>query len=91
MSGTITDDTERQRYELEIDGHTVFATYRREGDVVAIRHVEAPLPLRGTGAADRLMQGIVAKARAENLKLVPLCGYARAWLRRHREYADLLA
>ena len=62
----------------------------RDGDVVHIRHVEAPVPLRGTGAADRLMVGIAAKARAENLKLLPLCGYARAWLRRHREYADLL-
>ena len=91
MSGTITDDTERQRYELEIDGHTVFATYRREGDVVAIRHVEAPLPLRGTGAADRLMQGIAAKARAERFKLRPLCGYARSWLRRHAEHTELLA
>lgn len=91
MSGTITDDTERQRYELKVDGHTVFATYRREGDVVAIRHVEAPLPLRGTGAADRLMQGIAAKARAEHFKLLPLCGYARSWLRRHAEHKELLA
>ena len=90
MSSTITDNTERQRYEIEVDGQIVFAIYRRDGDVVHIRHVEAPVPLRGTGAADRLMVGIAAKARAENLKLLPLCGYARAWLRRHREYADLL-
>jgi predicted GNAT family acetyltransferase len=91
MSETIRDNSERQRYELDIDGQTVFAIYRRDGNTVHIRHVEAPLPLRGTGVADRLMHGITAKARAENLKLVPLCGYARAWLRRHREYADLLA
>lgn len=91
MSDTINDNVSGQRYEIDIDGEIVFAIYRRDGDVVHIRHVEAPMPLRGTGAADRLMQGIAAKARAENLKLLPLCGYARAWLRRHREYADLLA
>lgn len=91
MSDTVTDHPEQQRYELEIDGQIVFATYRRDGDVVSIRHVEAPVPLRGTGAADRLMQGIVAKARAEGLKLVPLCGYAYAWLRRHAEHADVVA
>jgi uncharacterized protein len=90
MSGEVTDNTARQRYELEIDGQIVFATYRRDGDIVQIRHVEAPLPLRGTGAAERLMQGIVTIARRESLKLVPLCGYAYAWLRRHAEHKDLV-
>ena len=91
MSDAVSDNAVQQRYELEIDGQVVFATYRRDGDVVRIRHVEAPVALRGTGAADRLMHGIAAKARAEGLKLVPLCGYAYAWLRRHREYQELLA
>jgi uncharacterized protein len=91
MSDTITDNAAQQRYELDIGGQTVFAIYRREGDVVYIRHVEAPIPLRGTGAAERLMQGIAEKARTEKLKLVPLCGYARSWLRRHSEHKELLA
>lgn len=91
MSDTITDNSERQHYELDVDGQIVFAIYRRDGDVVSIRHVEAPVLLRGTGAADRLMRGIVAKARAESFRLRPLCGYARAWLRRHPEFSDLLA
>jgi uncharacterized protein len=30
------------------------------------------------------MQGIVESARATGAKIVPLCGYAAAWLRRHR-------
>jgi uncharacterized protein len=29
-------------------------------------------------------------ARAEGLKVVPICSYASAWIRRHREYHDLL-
>lgn len=91
MSDTIRDNSESQRYELEIDGQIVFALYRRAGDTVHIRHVEAPMALRGTGAADRLMQGIAAKARAESFKLLPLCGYARSWLRRHSEHADIVA
>ncbi len=91
MSDTLRDNAIGQRYEIDIDGQTVFAIYRRDGDIVSIRHVEAPVPLRGTGAADRLMQGIVAKARSESFKLRPLCGYARAWLRRHAEHSDLLA
>jgi predicted GNAT family acetyltransferase len=37
------------------------------------------------------MEGVVAHARAEGRKIVPLCGYAAAWMRRHPQHADLLA
>lgn len=91
MTGTVEDNRERNRFELEVDGQTVFADYRRTGDTVYLTHVEAPPSLRGTGAAGRLMEGIAEQARSGRLKLVPYCSYAAAWLRRHREHADLLA
>ncbi|HYD66318.1 GNAT family N-acetyltransferase [Azospirillum sp.] len=47
--------------------------------------------MRGTGAAGRLMQGIMERARAEGLRVVPICSYASLWMRRHREHHDLLA
>ena len=46
MSDPIRDNTERSRYELEIDGQIVFANYRRDGATLSILHVEAPLTLR---------------------------------------------
>jgi predicted GNAT family acetyltransferase len=86
----VIDNTARNQYELPVEGQTVFARYRRNDGVVALLHVEAPVALRGTGAAGRLMQGIVELARQENEKLVPLCSYAAAWMKRHPETADLL-
>ena len=86
----VTDNTTSHQYELPVEGQTVFARYRRNGDTVAILHVEAPVALRGSGAAGRLMQGIVDLARQKNEKLVPLCSYAAAWMKRHPETADLL-
>ncbi|MFC3676856.1 GNAT family N-acetyltransferase [Ferrovibrio xuzhouensis] len=85
---TVTDNPDRHRFELDVDGQTVFADYRRRDGVLAITHVEAPPALRGTGAAGRLMEGVMQIARAENVKVAPLCSYAAAWLRRHRDYAD---
>jgi len=90
MTEHVTDNRERSRYELEVGGETVFALYRRHGETLVIPHVEAPPRLRGTGAAGRLMRGVMEIARAEGLKVVPLCGYASAWIRRHREFADLV-
>jgi predicted GNAT family acetyltransferase len=86
----VTDNTARNQYEMPAEDQIVFARYRRTGDTVAILHVEAPVALRGTGAAGRLMQGIVELARQNNEKLVPLCSYAAAWMKRHPETADLL-
>ena len=91
MADLITDNSQASRYELAVDGGIVFAIYRRDGATLFIRHVEAPPRLRGSGAAGRLMAGVMERARAEHLKVVPLCSYAAAWLRRHAEYRDLLA
>jgi predicted GNAT family acetyltransferase len=91
MSELVQDNTNRMRFELQVDGQVVFATYHRQGETLAIYHVEAPPQLRGTGAAGRLMQGVAEAARQEGWKVAPYCGYAAAWLRRHKEYRDLLA
>lgn len=89
--GGVTDNQERRRFELVEQGLTAFADYRLNGDVVVIPHVEAPIALRGTGAAGRLMAGLLDRVRADGRKVLPVCPYAAAYIRRHPEYADLLA
>ena len=88
---TVTDNAGRHRFELAEAGAVAFADYRREGDRLVIPHVEAPDALRGTGAAGRLMEGVVEHARAEGRKIVPICTYAAAWLKRHPEHGDWVA
>ncbi len=88
---TVTDNAADHRFELAEAGAVAFADYRREGDRLIVPHVEAPQALRGTGAAGRLMDGVVEHARAEGRKIVPLCSYAAAWLRRHPEHSDVVA
>jgi uncharacterized protein len=90
----VVDDRSHHRFELTENGYVAFAEYHRtesrEGAVVVIPHVEAPEALRGTGAAGRLMEGIVAHARAEGFKIVPTCPYAAAWFKRHPADSDLV-
>lgn len=88
---SVSDNTRLHRFELEEEGATAFATYRRAGDVFTLPHVEAPLALRGKGTAGRLMDGIAALARAQGYKIVPTCPYAIAWFKRHPDAKDLLA
>jgi predicted GNAT family acetyltransferase len=88
--GPVTDNPARHRFELAVDGQTAFAAYRREPGLLTITYVESPVALRGTGVAGRLMHGVLEQARAEGLKVVPVCGYAVAYMQRHPEYADLI-
>jgi predicted GNAT family acetyltransferase len=90
VANPVVDNVENSRFELTEQGLTAFADYVRRGQVLLIPHVEAPIPLRGTGTAGRLMQGLTAHVRAQGLKLAPLCPYAAAWLRRHPEHGDLV-
>ena len=86
----IRDNATLRRFELDEAGHTAFADYRRAPGRLIIDHVEAPLALRGSGAAGRLMEGVAQQVRHEGLKIAPLCGYAAAWLKRRPEYRDLV-
>jgi len=87
----VTDNPGESRFELEEQGMTAVADYRRQGDTLLITHVEAPAALRGQGTAGRLMSGLLDQVRQGGLKVTPLCSYAVAFIRRHPEYQDLVA
>ena len=84
------DNKDESRFELEENGLLAWADYRIRDGKYLLPHVEAEPPLRGTGAAGRLMQQIVDHARAHQLVLVPRCHYARLWFERHLEASDVL-
>jgi predicted GNAT family acetyltransferase len=79
------------RYELDVDGQTVFANYRKADGVLTIMWVEAPPVLRGTGSAGKLMSLVAEEAKRYGWRIVPVCGYAAAWLRDSKTYRDLVA
>ena len=85
------DNAAKGQFEMDEQGLTSFATYRREGGTMYIDYVFAPPALRGTGASGRLMTAVAETAQREKLKIVPICGYAAGWLRASKTYRDLVA
>lgn len=83
MADVFHDNESASRFELSVDNEVAYATYKLEGKTLYINYVEAPEALRGTGAAGRLMEQIVALAKAHHYTIMPICGYAASWLRRH--------
>jgi predicted GNAT family acetyltransferase len=84
MTGFFQDNPAQARYEYHVDNAMVTARYRKENGNFYIDFVEAPESLRGTGAAGRMMEQLVQVAQNEGLEIVPVCGYAASWLKRHK-------
>jgi predicted GNAT family acetyltransferase len=82
---------ERNRFQTVVEGRTCVADYRVCDGVMVVTHTEVPPALEGRGIAAELVQALLDHARAQGLKVQPLCSYARAYMRRHPETADLLA
>ena len=78
------------RYWIAFPGDEAEMTYRLSGGVMAIDHTYSPPAARGQGLAERLIRRAVADARAEGLKIAPLCSYAAAQFARHPDWSDLL-
>jgi predicted GNAT family acetyltransferase len=91
MAHTFAAPNSSGRYELQADGHTAFASYRNLDGVIAITHTEVPNALRERGIGSRLVLEILEDIRAQNLKVRPLCSFARFVMAQHPEYRDLLA
>lgn len=87
----VTDSKDRSRYELLLDGHTAFAAYRIDGDVVIFTHTIVPPELQGQGVASHLIKAALDDVRAQGRKLVPQCEFVAAYIDKHPEEADLVA
>ena len=89
---THSDDGSKGRYEARVEGRTGLGelTYSRapENQVIA-DHTRVDESLRGTGVAKALVERLVADARSDSFKIVPVCSYIRAQHERHPEWADV--
>lgn len=81
---------EASRFELVLDGQTAVCVYRRDGGVLALTHTEVPPAHEGRGIAALLVRVTLDWARAQGLRVRPLCSYVAAYMRRHPETLDLL-
>jgi predicted GNAT family acetyltransferase len=78
------------RFVIRQGGEEAELTYSVTTPTLIIAdHTGVPDSFRGTGAGFALVQALVAAARAEGFKVVPLCPFVNATRKKHPEWADV--
>ena len=92
MSQIVTDNIERSRFELHIDGElAAFEDYTLEPGVISFNHTESLPAFAGQGVARMLVEEILAEARRRGLSVLPYCGYVAGIIRKNPDaYLDLV-
>lgn len=86
------DNDKKGEFYIEIEGNRVaLMTYTWAGkDKLIIDHTEVGDALRGKGAGYKLVAVSVEFARNKNIKILPLCPFAKSVFDKKPEYLDVL-
>lgn len=63
---------------------------RTDKDKIVVTHTEVSEELAGKGVGKQLVAAAVSYARDNKIKLVPLCSFTKAVIKRVKEYQDVL-
>ena len=79
----VQDNRTASRFELRVEGLTAFLVYERTADTLVLIHTEVPDGLRGHHLGEQLVVAALEAARRESRRVVAVCPFVRAYLRRH--------
>ena len=87
------DDSAKGLFYIEIEGKIVAKmTYVYAGEkLFIIDHTEVGPELKGKGAGKKLLEQAVLFARKNDLKILPLCPFAKSVFDKTPEYGDVLS
>ena len=87
----IRDNPKRQRFEADLGaGELAIAEYELFPDRIVFTHTEVPPQYGGKGIGSALIRFALRSARERGLKVVPICPFFAAYIRKHVEEQDLL-
>ena len=90
----VEDNPEESRYEARLGDRVVgIAEYELpdEAGPITFTHTEVLEGVEGLGVGSRLARAALDDVRRRGLRLVAECEFIAAYLKRHRDYDDLIA
>ena len=88
---SVRDNREKHRFEIDLgDGSFAIAEYRLRAGKIIFTHTEVPSAHEGRGIGSLLVRTALASARERGLKVIPICPFFVAYIKKHAEEQDLL-
>ncbi|MCH2489540.1 MAG: N-acetyltransferase [Flavobacteriales bacterium] len=91
MEVVVTQNEVRKRFEAVVNDKLALIEYIKTKDKIYLTHTEVPNELEGQGIASSMVKQVLNRIREQELALIPLCPFVAGYVKRHSEYASLLA
>lgn len=89
---TVTENKHHHRFELKTKGKLSIVDYEQVDDeTLALTHTEVDPSLEGQGVGTHLVEGVLAFAEQNNLKIVPLCPFVAVYIKRHPDWSRIVS
>ena len=87
----VRDNSERHRFEIDLGGGSfAIADYTLPAGKIMFTHTEVPPEHEGKGIGSALIRAGLAAARERGLKVIPVCPFFAAYMKKHADVQDLL-
>jgi hypothetical protein len=87
----VVDNPSRHRFEIDLgDGEYAFAEYNLLPGAIRFYHTLVPESHGGRGLGTILIKAGLGAARERGLKVIPICPFFRAYLKKHPEEQDIV-
>ena len=88
---TVRDNADRHRFEIDLgNGALAIAEYTMPAGKIMFTHTEVPTEHEGKGIGTTLIRHALASARERGLKVIPICPFFAAYIKKHPVEQDLL-
>jgi len=87
----VRDNPERHQFEIDLgDGEYAYAKYNLLSGAIRFYHTVVPESHGGRGLGTALVRAGLASARQRGLRVIPICPFFAAYIRKHPDEQDMV-
>jgi uncharacterized protein len=83
----VTHNEAKGQFEITLGDEKAVLQYHRTEHHITLTHTEVPVASRGRGLGNQLIRAALDFAHFNQLKVVPVCPFVQAYLKKHPEAA----
>ena len=87
-SNPVTHNEANGQFEIALGNKKALLQYHRTDHSITLVHTEVPQASRGRGLGNQLIRAALDYAQFNRLKVIPVCPFVQAYLKKHPEAAN---